>query len=314
MARGTLELNRFVGTWTLLVIGIIGISTSTLWIRLGTAQGDLDEVQLAFLRLALAVPVLWLLGKREKPFPLTCSGSSILIAGACLALHFGAWMASLAYLSVATSVVLVYLHPVIIYAIEVMRGRTTLKVPCIGGVLLTLCGTTILALFAEDSGQSVQNDHRLWGMGLSVVGSLAFVGYLLAGRSATQQMPTVTYATRAYAVAAFGLLIWLFSMDSKVIPETGLGWGYAALLALFPTLLGHTPLNAALKRLPPTVVSTTYLGEMAGAPLLVWLVIQEAPPTSFWIGGPLVVAGIMIVARNSEKLSKESVNPDSGSQ
>ena len=103
-------------------------------------------------------------------------------------------------------------------------------------------------------------------------------------------------------------------MGSKVVPETGLGWGYAALLALFPTLLGHTPLNAALKRLPPTVVSTTYLGEMAGAPLLVWLVIQEAPPTSFWIGGPLVVAGIMIVARNSEKLVEESEKPDSGSQ
>ena len=314
MAWGKSKLNRFLGTWSLLVVGIIGISTSTLWIRLGTSQGEMDEVQLAFLRLALALPILWLLSKRESPVPLNRCGSSVLIAGACLALHFGAWMASLAYLSVATSVVLVYLHPVIIYAIEVIRGRAPLKWSCVGGVLLTLSGTTILAWFSGEADPSDLGDQQLWGMVLSVIGSLAFVGYLLAGRTATLKMPTVTYATRAYAVAALALLLWLISMDSKVIPQTGPGWGYAGLLALFPTLLGHTPLNAALKRLPPTVVSTTYLGEMAGAPLLVWLVIQETPPASFWIGGPMVVAGIMAVARNSEKNAGTISNEESGAQ
>jgi drug/metabolite transporter (DMT)-like permease len=299
-------LNRSTGTWSLLIIGILGISTSTLWIRLATDQAGMEEVQLAFLRLALALPVLWLLSFREKPTPPGQCASSILLAGGCLALHFGAWMASLAYLSVATSVVLVYLHPVIIYAIEVTRGRAQLKATRVGGVLLTLTGTTVLAWFAEESGQPAIGDQKLWGMALSMIGSLAFVGYLLAGRTATEQMPTITYATRAYAVAAIGLLVWLGTMGSTVIPQSPMGWMFAGLLALFPTLLGHTPLNAALKRLPPTVVSTTYLGEMAGAPLLVWLVIQEAPPTSFWIGGPLVVAGIMAVAWKSESNAEQT--------
>ena len=278
---------------------------------MATEDSAMDEVQLAFLRLALAIPVLLLLSAREKRVSIGKCGSSVLVAGGCLAIHFGAWMASLEYLSVATSVVLVYLHPVIIYAIEVSRGHARLERLKTFGVLLTLGGTSVLAWFTDESANPMIADQKLWGMGLSVIGSLAFVGYLLAGRTATQQMPTVTYAARAYSVAAVGLLLWLFLVGGKVWPETETGWIFAGLLALFPTLLGHTPLNAALKRLPPTVVSTTYLGEMAGAPLLVWLVLWEAPPTSFWIGGPMVAAGIMAVAWKRESAEEKSASPGS---
>ena len=310
MAQGISNLKGSVGTWLLLVVGILGISTSTLWIRMATGDSAMDEVQLAFLRLALAIPVLLILSARDKWVPIGQCGSSVMIAGGCLAIHFGAWMASLAYLSVATSVVLVYLHPVIIYAIEVSRGHARIERLKVGGVLLTLSGTSVLAWFADETVNPMIADQKLWGMGLSVIGSLAFVGYLLAGRTATQRMSTVTYASRAYSVAAVGLLMWLLLSGEKVWPGTATGWTFAGLLALFPTLLGHTPLNAALKRLPPTVVSTTYLGEMAGAPLLVWLVIHEAPPTSFWIGGPMVIAGIMAVAWKSEASGTKSATSE----
>ena len=117
MAPRICPLNRTIKTWLLLVVGILGISTSTLWIRLATDTSAMDEVQLAFLRLALAIPVLVILARMEKnqeKVPLQQCGWAEIIAGDSLALHFGAWMASLAYLSVATSVVLVYLLPVVI--------------------------------------------------------------------------------------------------------------------------------------------------------------------------------------------------------
>ncbi|HCW44205.1 MAG TPA: hypothetical protein DGU45_02700 [Planctomycetes bacterium] len=312
MAHGWERLKRSVGTWVLLVTGILGISTSTLWIRLA----EMEEVQLAFLRLALSIPVLLAFALREKHVPFKQGGAAILVSGACLALHFGAWMASLAYLSVATSVVLVYLHPVIVYGIEVWRGRAKPDALRITGVLITLVGTSTLALFSGESGSADEAEAKLIGMTLSVIGSLAFVGYLLAGRSATAKMSTAVYTSRAYSVAALALLVYLWIQDLPVLPIGEKEWGYAFLLALFPTLLGHTPLNAALKRLPPTVVSTSYLGEMAGAPLLVWLVIKEAPPESFWIGGPLVILGITAVAwkgdQGNVENSSESLGSDPG--
>ncbi|MEE2889505.1 MAG: DMT family transporter [Planctomycetota bacterium] len=279
--------------WWLLTIGIIGISTSTLWIRLS----DSEEVNLALRRLAIAVPVLWLLSKRSgHRVPLKTSGRAVFISGACLALHFGAWMASLAHLSVAVSVVLVYVHPVIVYIIEVIRGQARADGIRLAGVIVTLAGTTLLALSAgQGVDVSAEKDPAL-GVVLALIGSLAFVGYIFAGRAASRDLPTSVYTCRAYSVAAVFLISYLLIVGQLQAPDSGKEWTLALLLALFPTLLGHTPLNAALNYLPPSVVSTAFLGEVAGAPLLVWMVLGEVPPDGFWFGSPLVVCGIVAVA------------------
>ena len=67
------------------------------------------------------------------------------------------------------------------------------------------------------------------------------------------------------------------------------------LLALFPTVLGHTPMNAALRHFPATVVSTAFLGEVVGASILVWIFLGEVPPDEFWGGGSAIIAGILAV-------------------
>ncbi len=289
-----------IRVWWFLVIGILGISTSTLWIRLS----DSEEVNLALRRLAIAVPVLWILARRTgEKIPLQTRGRSVLLSGACLALHFGAWMASLAYLSVATSVVLVYVHPVIVYTIEVIRRQAQADAMRLCGVVVTLTGTTILAMTAgKESGGS---EDPTVGVVLALVGSLAFVGYIFAGRSASKDLPTAVYTCRAYGTAAIFLTVWLLAMGQLQAPESAREWGLAALLALFPTLLGHTPLNAALTYLPPSVVSTAFLGEVAGAPILVWLILDETPPDAFWIGSPLVVLGIVAVAWRGARESRK---------
>lgn len=286
--------------WWLLVIGIFGISTSTLWIRLS----DSEEVNLAFRRLAISVPVLWFLARQTKQaISISTQARAVLISGACLALHFGAWMASLAHLSVATSVVLVYVHPVIVYVIEVIRGQARADALRLIGVIVTIIGTVILAMTAgQETDQLGLKDPTL-GVILALIGSLAFVGYIFAGRTASQQLPTSVYTCRAYGVAALLLLGYLIITGGLEAPDSGAEWGYALLLAVFPTLLGHTPLNAALNYLPPSVVSTAFLGEVAGAPLLVWAILGEVPPDVFWIGSPLVIAGILCVAWRGAKES-----------
>lgn len=279
--------------WWLLIIGIFGVSTSTLWIRLS----DGEEVNLAFRRLAIAVPVLWLLSRRIRvAVPLTAKARAVFISGACLALHFGAWMASLAHLSVATSVVLVYVHPVIVYVIEVLRRQARADAMRFVGVVVTITGTIILAMTAGAQTDDQGLKDPALGVTLALIGSLAFVGYIFAGRAASDELPTSIYTCRAYGVAALLLLTYLLLTGGLEAPDSGREWGLACLLALFPTLLGHTPLNAALVYLPPSVVSTAFLGEVAGAPLLVWAMLGETPPDAFWIGSPLVVLGIVAVA------------------
>ncbi len=302
---GSESARQRLPVWWLLIIGILGVSTSTLWIRLSQS----DEIDLAFRRLVLAAPVLWWLAWRKgHNFSLKIAATPVLCSGVCLAIHFGAWMASLAHLSVATSVVLVYVHPVLVYAIEVMKKQARADAVRFGGVVVTLIGTGILSAAAGEDRLGAEQGDATVGVILALVGSFSFVGYIFAGRAATlgqrggDRLPTAVYTSRAYSVAALCLALYLVVIDSPDgswglrLPVDGTEWLLALMLALFPTLLGHTPLNAALAYLPPSVVSTAFLGEVAVAPLLVWAVLAEVPPVAFWWGGPLVVVGILAVS------------------
>ena len=68
------------------------------------------------------------------------------------------------------------------------------------------------------------------------------------------------------------------------------------LMALVPTLLGHTLQNWALGYLPAFVVTVTLLAEPVGAGLLALAIFGEQPGWPELLGGAAVLAGIWAVA------------------
>ena len=284
------EGGRPIGAVALLVVGIFGISTATLWARLSeSAPGEL-----AFRRLALTVPILWALTRWKKtPTPsIDVARCPVLVSGICLAVHFWAYFASLARLPDAAAVTLVFvsMHPILLLGVEVARGDVRLEGVRTAGVFLALFGS--IWIVREEL---VRPEGSVFGVLLGILSAFGMVGYLWAGRSAQRFLPATIYAQRSYAVAAAWLGLGIFMAGRSLLPETPREWGIAGLLALFPTVLGHTPMNAALRHLPATVVSTAFLGEAVGAPLLVWLALDEVPPSGFWAGGIAVVTGIAVV-------------------
>ena len=67
------------------------------------------------------------------------------------------------------------------------------------------------------------------------------------------------------------------------------------LMALIPTLLGHTMQNWALGYLPAYIVSISLLAEPIGSGLLAWLFFQEIPSFGVILGGLIVIAGLYVV-------------------
>ena len=282
------------GPVLLLILGILGISTASLWARESSAGG----AELAFRRLILTVPILWaiarLRGEERQRFGR--GAPWVAISGLSLAVHFSAYFASLARLdSVAVTLVFVSLHPVLLFGIEGvlfrMRGERSLRTVQLIGVLLAVGGSIFLA--ADEWGRE---EGSLVGIGYGALSALGMVGYLLAGRRANRHLSATTYARRSYAVAALFLAVGLIVSGGELLPASGVEWRIALLLALFPTLLGHTPMNAALRHLPATVVSTAFLGEVVGASLLVWVFLGEVPPSGFWLGGTAIAAGVFLVS------------------
>jgi drug/metabolite transporter (DMT)-like permease len=74
------------------------------------------------------------------------------------------------------------------------------------------------------------------------------------------------------------------------------------LLALIPTIFGHTMFNYALKKVPAHIISTSVLGEPVGASILAYLLLSdEVPGPWIIVGGALVVAGLYVVLSRGSK-------------
>ena len=67
------------------------------------------------------------------------------------------------------------------------------------------------------------------------------------------------------------------------------------LMALIPTLLGHTMQNWALGFLPAYVVSISLLSEPVGSGILGWIIFSEMPSLGVFIGGLVVLIGVYVV-------------------
>jgi drug/metabolite transporter (DMT)-like permease len=226
-------------------------------------------------------------------------GTSLLatvISSALLGAHFWLWNASLERLPVSTSLILVNIHPVMVFIIEWSRGRVVPSVLALAGLVAALAGTWILAGPVEGEGSG----RHLEGMALALGGAAALAGYLLAGRSLRRALPVPTYLITVYGGAALLLaMVICFDPSQQLLPATGWEWLMALLLVIFPTLLGHTPFNAALRLVPATVVSTAFLAEVVGASVLAWIFLHEPLPGGFLLGGGLITAGIIGVTRGT---------------
>jgi drug/metabolite transporter (DMT)-like permease len=222
----------------------------------------------------------------------------MVLSGLLLALHFWSWIASLRFTTVASSVVLVSLKPVFVWALAAVwlhehpsrREGWGIGIAVLGAILIGI-GDARLSLGA------------LGGDALALAGALTAAGYYVIGRRVRATVGVWTYATVVYAVAAGTLLVVAWT---RAIPLTGFAgrdWAVFGALAAGPMLLGHTGMNYALKFYRATTVNVAALGEPVGATLIAWLGLHETPPPLALLGGAIVVAGIglTLTARSTEQ-------------
>ena len=119
--------------------------------------------------------------------------------------------------------------------------------------------------------------------------------YYLSGRKLRKIISLPTYAFVVYLFSFLTMftvvLIQNLSYSNLATSEIQL----FLLMALIPTLLGHTMQNWALAYLPAYVVSISLLAEPIGSGLLAWLFFQEVPSFGVILGGLIVIAGLYFV-------------------
>jgi drug/metabolite transporter (DMT)-like permease len=231
------------------------------------------------------------------------------LSGLFLGAHFLLWITSLGLTSVASSVFLVTLHPVVTALLgwafnrDRLSARLWWALAAAAGAALAMVLPDLFAGGAGGAGPA-GGQRRALGDLLALLGGLAASGYFLMGRSVRREGSTTTaYAGLSYAVAA--ATAWVAVACTRT-PVAGLpAHAYVAvlLMGLGPQLIGHTTFNWALRRLPAAPVAVAITGEPVAASALAWLVFGEAPPPGLVIAAPLAALGIYLATTGAGRRS-----------
>jgi drug/metabolite transporter (DMT)-like permease len=267
--------------------GVLAVSAAAVFIRLA----DAPALAIAFWRNALGVAILlpFLLYRRER-LPRGRDLRVCIASGVALGAHFGFWISSLDYTSVAASVVLVSTQPVFVALLAYLflgerTSRTTLA-----GIVIALAGTAVIA------GDTSFGEAAPFGNLLALLGAVAVAVYVLIGRALrTGGMGILPYAVVVYAAAALSLLPVVLLSGAPLWGYSGETWFWIWAIAFGPQILGHTVFNWALRYVEASIVSGTILAEPIGSTLLAWLILGEAPGLRTLAGGAVVLAGLAVL-------------------
>lgn len=303
----------------MLALSLVGISFAAPLVRLSHAPALVIAAwrlgfSLIIIAIALMVTGEWRAWRRLSPRDVTlCVGAGIL-----LALHFWSWNASLRYTTVAASVALVNLQPVIIAMVSARWLSERASGAQWVGILLAVLGALVVGLAdvpggahgvwaaltggARDSGSSAQGvgqSRALLGDALAMLGAVTAACYYLIGRRVRRTLSLWPYVGLVYGAAFVGCVILALATGATLGAQPPRELAIFAGLALGPMLLGHTGMNWALGHLPAYVVNLTTLGEPVGATLLAALLpgIAEVPGWGTLAGGVLILGGVLLAAR-----------------
>ncbi|MFF2093216.1 DMT family transporter [Paenibacillus sp. NPDC058174] len=288
-------MNRSVKLFTthelLFIIGIIGISFSSIFVRWSEADVAVIAMYRLYLTNLLLLPFVW--KYRSSMFRLSARQWGWLAAsGAMLALHFLLWMASLRLTTVASSTVILTLEPVFVMIGSYFLFRTKANRMMLLGMGIALIGSVVIG--SGDFGLSPQ---ALLGDLLSLLGAAAVAVHMLIGKELRKEVNAFAYNFWVFLFAATSLALYNLVQGNAFGGYSGKEWGIFLLLAIVPTLFGHYLFNWLLQYMKAAAVSMSVLGEPVIASLLAWMLLKE-PLTGYQLGaGLFILFGVWLFIR-----------------
>lgn len=279
---------------TLLVLGVVAVSFSSVLVRLATDAGA-SPLAIAFYRCALAAVVLLpiaLVRHRSMLAALPRRRWVLLVgSGLALAAHFATWIPSISLTTIAASAVLVQTTPIWVALFGRFFGERPTR-GALTGIGVALVGTVVI------SGGGFEGGARaIAGDLLALAGAVFAAIYVLLGRSLRQELSVAAYTGVVYSVAA---VVLAGVMAVTTTPFTGYSaevWGLLALITAGPQFGGHTVFNYLLEHLRASVVAVALLAEPVGATVLAFVIVGEVPGVATVVGGAIVLVGVYLAVR-----------------
>lgn len=243
----------------------------------------------ALLLLALAPRVTW-----RAVAGLDGRGRLAVIGGGVLlGLHFALFLGGLLATSLPAAAALVSLEPlaVVVAAWAAFGARPNAREQI--GIALATAGAAVVARGAG------QGEHTLLGDALVIGAVVVYGAYVAFARWIGSAMPTTSYAACVFGVAACTLAVAVpFAPSDPHVTPGSASWLAVLGLGLVPTALGHTLLQRAARRVPPSIVALVAPGETLGS-ILIGAAMGAWPSRVEWAGAVLVMLGASVAVRGA---------------
>ncbi len=276
--------------WLVLIPAVLAVSWAAIIIRASQAP----STAIAFYRILISVVILTpiALTKFRHEFSAFTRKTTIIsiLSGLALGWHFYFWIASLDYTSIASSVVLVTTQPIFLVAFTTIFLGEKPALKGYIGIALAICGTALIAGFDLN----LSSDY-LYGDFLALLGAIMAAIYLFFGRIVRGSLRVIPYIYVVYSVAAITLGVILLVNGKLLATYQGIDYFYFTLLAVGPTLIGHSLYNYMIKHLKAYKVGITIVAEPVLASIWAIFIFKEMPNIGTITGGALIILALILV-------------------
>jgi len=288
--------------YIILAVGIFIISFSGILIKVIIAPALIIAFYRVFLSSIFLTPLFFLKFKDSLKHFLNIKP---ILVGFLLALHFYAWISAVQLTNVANAVIFIAIQPLFTLLLEYLFAKEDLRKGVITGVILALLGSVII---------SFSDFHiilaRFYGDMLAVLAAFLAACYLFLGRSFRKNIKYIPYIYIVYTYCAFFLFIFVLISGHSFTGYSTINYSYIIILALGPTLIGHSILNLSIRYIPATIVSLAILGEPIVTTILAMFILNETLTIPTIVGGVLILFGLYraIIFNKSQKDNKLKEN------
>ncbi|AYA77482.1 EamA family transporter [Bacillus sp. Y1] len=299
-------MNRtIVNPYFALIVGVIAVSASAIFVKFSEAPSGVIAFYRLLFSVLLMLPVF--LMKYVKELALI-SGRDWLyatLAGVFLAFHFILWFESLNYTSVASSTVLVTLQPLFAFVGTFLFFKERFTLKAILCAVAAIVGSVIISW-----GDFQVSGTALFGDILALLACALVTAYLMFGQSVRKRISLITYTFVVYSISSIVLLLYVLIVGESLYPYPKNEWWNFILLALIPTLLGHSLFNWAIKWISTSIISMAILFEPVGATILAYYLLSEKVLFTQLLGGSIVIVGISLFLLDERSGKQKKVKKD----
>ncbi|MBD1381577.1 DMT family transporter [Metabacillus arenae] len=285
-----------------LTIGVIAVSTSAILVKLITAPAAVIAFyRMLFSTLLIAPFFIWhSLSELKRMTKKDWMYSTI--AGIFLAFHFILWFESLNFTSVASSVVLVTLQPLFAFIGTFLFFKEKVSRFALFSVLTAIAGSVIISW-----GDFKVSGLALYGDLLALIACAMVTAYLLFGQGVRKRHSLTLYTFIVYGICTVTLFIYCLFLNMPLTAYPAGDWVYFLLLALVPTLLGHSLFNWSVKWISTNLISVAILFEPVGAIILAYFILGEIVMWTQVLGGIVIIFGIMCYLFEKKLLNQNTI-------